>query len=280
MSDSIVPQGETLSSGWEREVPVDDTLIRRAVLLHASWAAAVPESLGRPFARTERWSGGFVGDRGELTNPIIVTQPVTSAGRFAELLGEVGEIVPPRAPYFLLSPFPTPDLTPYGLGLIGHPPLMVRFPGDAAPDLRPGVELIQVADADTLAVAERVLVEGYPMPDLLPLQPGSILAPPLIGDGTTRVWLALVDGVPAAVAAAHVWAESVLVEYVASLPAARGRGAGAAVTWAATTCRPDLPAFLVASDDGRPLYERMGFVALERWTAWLRPAADSGRVGE
>jgi hypothetical protein len=49
-----------------------------------------------------------------------------------------------------------------------------------------------------------------------------------------------------------------LVEYVAALPAARGS--------------PETPAALVASDDGRPTYERMGYVAIERWTAWLRPA--------
>jgi hypothetical protein len=29
---------------------------------------------------------------------------------------------------------------------------------------------------------------------------------------------------------------------------------------------------LIASDDGRPLYERMGYLAIERWTAWLRLA--------
>ena len=34
----------------------------------------------------------------------------------------------------------------------------------------------------------------------------------------------------------------------------------------------DEPAVLLASDDGRPVYERMGYVAVERWTAWLRPA--------
>jgi len=61
------------------------------------------------------------------------------------------------------------------------------------------------------------------------------------------------------------------VEYVAALSTARGRGAGAAVTWAATLADPALPAILVASDDGRPLYERMGYAAVERWTVWLRP---------
>ena len=65
---------------------------------------------------------------------------------------------------------------------------------------------------------------------------------------------------------------AVLVEYVAALATARGRGAGAAATWAATLCVPDLPAVLIASDDGRPLYEAMGYVAIERWTAWVRPS--------
>jgi hypothetical protein len=50
-----------------------------------------------------------------------------------------------------------------------------------------------------------------------------------------------------------------------------GRGAGAAVTWAATLANADKPALLVASDEGRPVYARMGYRAIERWTAWLRP---------
>jgi hypothetical protein len=45
------------------------------------------------------------------------------------------------------------------------------------------------------------------------------------------------------------------------------------VTWAATLADPARPAMLVASDDGRPVYEAMGYVAIERWAAWLRPGA-------
>ena len=99
-----------------------------------------------------------------------------------------------------------------------------------------------------------------------------MLAPGLLG-GPTRVWVGYVDGEPASVAAAHGAAGTTLVEYVAALPAARGRGAGAAVTWAATLADPGAPAVLVASDDGRPTYESMGYLPLERWTAWLRPSA-------
>lgn len=108
------------------------------------------------------------------------------------------------------------------------------------------------------------------MPELEPLKPGDLLGPSLL-QPDTRVWLARVDGQPAAVAAAHQHAGVTLVEYVATLPAARGRGAGAAVTWAATVADPATPAVLIASDDGRPVYERLSYIAVERWTVWLRP---------
>ena len=128
-------------------------------------------------------------------------------------------------------------------------------------------------DAADLALAERVLVDGFPMPDAEPLSPGDVLHPSMLSPDT-RVWLARVDGEPAAVAAAHSHGGATLVEYVAALPVARGRGAGSAVTWAATLSEPDQPAMLIASDDGRPVYEAMGYVAIERWAAWLRPASE------
>jgi hypothetical protein len=44
------------------------------------------------------------------------------------------------------------------------------------------------------------------------------------------------------------------------------------VSWAAATAQPASPAVLLASDDGRPMYEGLGFVAVTRWTLWTRPA--------
>lgn len=273
MTDSIVPSpGEHLATGWEPDLPAADTLVRRAVLVHASWATAVAEALGRPVRRTRRWAGAFIGERGALTNPVILTRPLRDEAEYVEVLAQISELVPVGVPYFLVSAFPTPDLSAHGLVLIGHPPLMVRFPGGEPPPPRAGVTVREVTDAASLAVAERVLVEGYPMPELLPFTPGQVLARPIL-DGPTRVWTAYVDGEPAAVAAAHLAGDAVLVEYVAALDNARGKGAGAAATWAATLCEPALPAILIASDDGRPLYERMGYVAIERWTVWLRPGA-------
>jgi hypothetical protein len=269
MSDSIVPaEGEHLTNGWEPDAPPDDTLKRRAVLVHAGWPVAIAAALGVPYRRTDRWSGALVGEVGELSNPVVLTAPL-AAEDAADLLAEVAELVPPTSPYFLLNAWLTPDLTPHGLVLIGHPPLMVRFPAPGPSGEPDGVRVVEATDAETLALAERVLIEGYPMASA---EPGSVLRPGLL-DGTTRVWLGYVDGEPASVACAHQAAGATLVEYVAALPAARGRGAGAAVTWRATLVDPEAPAVLVASDDGRPTYERMGYLAIERWTGWLRPAA-------
>lgn len=268
MTESILPdEGEHLTNGWEPDVPPGDTLKRRAVLAHASWPIAVSSALDRPSRRTDRWAGALIAAGGALTNPVILTQPVAEQ-EAASLVAEVGDLIPATTTYFLLSPWPTPDLAPQGLALLGHPPLMVRLPGPRTQDDPEGVRVVEVDDDDTLGVAERVLIAGYPMPGS---PPGSVLRPGLL-DGTTRVWLGYVDGEAVSVAAAHRAAGATLVEYVAALPAARGRGAGAAVTWAATLADPDLPAVLVASDDGRPTYERMGYLPIERWTAWLRPA--------
>jgi len=58
---------------------------------------------------------------------------------------------------------------------------------------------------------------------------------------------------------------------VGQLPARhRGKGYGAAVTEAAATAVPEEPAVLLASDDGRHVYERTGFLAVDRWTLWTR----------
>lgn len=269
MSDSIVPAGgQHLTDGWEADTPDSDTLVRMAAHVQASWPTAVAKAAGRPWQATEGWAGGFLADRGALSNPIVLLQPPDDP---SAVLGEIAALVPPTSPYLLLSPWLAPDLTQHGLVLLGHPPLMVRFPAPHPLPSPPGVEVREVKGAAELAVAERILVEGYPMPELEPLTPGDLLSAPIL-DGSTQIWLADTDGRPAAVAASHHHAGATLVEYVATLAEARGRGAGSAVTWAATLAHPADPAVLLASDEGRAVYEAMGYVAIERWTAWLRPA--------
>lgn len=264
------PPDEHLTTGWEPDLPADDTLVRQAVLVHASWPLLLAEAAGRPHRRTARWAGAWLNDRGALSNPVVLLQPLDDP---RVRLAEIGRLIPPTVPYLLISPWPGADLTAHGLVLVGHPPLMVRWPTPAGrPPSVPGpLEVREVTRPEELVLAERVLVDGYPMPEVEPLEPGDVFGGGLLGS-RTRVWLAWRGDEPVAVSAAHHAYGLTLVEYVATLPQARGMGAGSAVTWAATLSHPGSPAVLIASDDGRPVYEHMGFIALERWTAWLRPA--------
>jgi hypothetical protein len=72
-----------------------------------------------------------------------------------------------------------------------------------------------------------------------------------------------------ACSAAHVGRGCVDVEFIAAREEARGRGAGAAMTWRATLADPTLPAVLIASDAGQPVYERMGYLRVQRMTMWM-----------
>ena len=41
------------------------------------------------------------------------------------------------------------------------------------------------------------------------------------------------------------------------------------MTWTATLSSPEQPAMLIASDLGRPIYERMGYLPVSRCTLWV-----------
>ena len=267
MTSSIVPpENVRLDTGWEPDLPAEDSLVRQAVLAHAAWATALPRSVGRPWQDTDTWAGGATTDRGVFTNWVLLKQPVDPRG----LLGEVHDVIPDGVPYLFVSPWPTPDLRPFGLGLAGHPPLMARLPSaDPAPVT--DLEIRRVDTADGLADAERVMVDGYPMPELQPCRRGTLFDPSLLG--TVTAWVGYDGDTPLATAMSYQDGGVTLVENVAVMPAARGRGAGAAIVHAATTTDPDATAVLIASDDGQPVYQRLGYLRIERWTVWVRPGS-------
>ena len=80
----VPPEGEHLTTGWEADLPPEDTLVRQAVLVHASWPVAVAGAAGRPRRSAARWAGGWIGDRGALTNPVVRCSP--SGGTIDELM--------------------------------------------------------------------------------------------------------------------------------------------------------------------------------------------------
>jgi hypothetical protein len=268
MASLLPDEGEALTTGWEPGVPAGDSLVRGAVLAHASWAVTPARELGRPWHDGDGWAAGQSTDRVALANWVVIKQPLLDVG---EVVKGVGELFAPGAPYVLLSPWPTGDLRPLDLGLVGHPPLMYRPAGPVGPVTQPtGVEVRWAASPADLETAERILVDGYPIPELQPFSSGCVYAPRLLDSGSTRVVIGRVDGAPVATAAVHSAHGFNLVENVAVLPAGRGQGAGGAVTAAATRDVADRPAVLIASDDGQSVYERLGYLRVERWTMWIR----------
>ena len=175
----------------------------------------------------------------------------------------------PGGGYELWSIWPTPDLAAYGFEGYRSPG-MVRSAGGKAPPLPPELEVIEAPDAVTVREVDEVLIAGFD----IPVRPEALFDGRLLGESGYRMWLGRVDGRPVSTATAYVSDGFVGVYAVATIPEARGRGYGEAVTWAATLCEPDLPATLQASGMGQPIYERMGYRTVAEFSVWEKPIRD------
>ncbi len=164
--------------------------------------------------------------------------------------------------YEIWSIWPTPNLEP--LGFEGYQiPCLVRDAGGAGRPVPSELEVVEATDASTVRDAEVIVDSVFEARS----GEGAMYRPELLGEDF-RVWVGRVDGRPVATAAACIDDTFVGVYAVATIPEARGRGYGEAVTWAATTCRPELSATLQASPMGLPVYERMGYRTVAQFTVW------------
>ena len=253
-----------LTTGWEPEVPVDDTILRQFVFNSADRNKHHAEALDGVY---REWDDVVTADLGAPTafgNQAILLQPLTEANT-EDVIARVRSGF--SGGHVIFSAWPTPDLGSYGYGLIGHPPFMVRPTGGSAP-MRPAELVVdEVTNAASMEAYERVFIEGYPVPELDAHEPGHLLGARFLG-GVARLWVASVDGRAVAGSMAINSRGLVAVEMVATLPDARGKGYGAAVTATAALSEPNLPSALIASDDGRGVYERLGFLPISRFTLW------------
>jgi len=247
-----------LRTGWEEGTPSTDTLSLAALRAMADRTTDWAEAAGGRVRRDPRM---VLADA--LSPCLFLNVATVSAVVDPATARAVADFFPAGRPFLLATPHPTADLRPAGLAPVGHPPFMVRAAGGTAPEPPPGVTVAEIRDAAGLDVWGRVLAEGFPAPH----SP----APAALLGGPARFWLAWADGEPVGTALSYVAHGVVDVEAVATLPGHRRRGVGAAVTWAATLADPDLPAVLIASDDGAGVYREMGYLPVTRWTLWCRP---------
>ena len=180
------------------------------------------------------------------TTRIIVRRPAA-----AVRLGDLPPVpVTVEDPFGRLTPEPPATRTL-------RMPVMIRVPGGPVAASPGHVRTVRTA-AD-LADAERVIVDGFPLPRHQPWRRGAALPPAMLDLPGWRFWLAYHGGQPAAAAYTFDDGRVIGVYWLATLPEHRSSGLGRAVMTATIAGHPDRTLTLVATDAGVPLYRSMGF---------------------
>ncbi|MDG4825305.1 GNAT family N-acetyltransferase [Asanoa sp. WMMD1127] len=154
-------------------------------------------------------------------------------------------------------------------------PVMVR-PATAPTPPTTGVRVRQVTDEDELAVAERLIVEGFPLSLYRPLVRTHALPPRVLTVPGWRVWLADHEGRPAAAGYTFDDGAAVGLYWLVTSPEHRHRGMARAIMAAAIGAHAGRDFTLMATDVGRPLYESLDFHAVVTATWHSRPAVRPG----
>jgi hypothetical protein len=256
-----------LETGWLADTPVGDTVLRRFLFNQSEANERFAAVSGGRYEHTDEVTMADAGGPVPYFNQSILLRPLASVSEpvldqvEAFYAGATGRV------RMLLSLWPTPDLSPRGWSLVGHPAFMVRgaFPVSFEPAA--GVNVRVATTPEDLHNVEHIAVEGYPMDEARGAPPGSLFPDGLLGsDVVLRV--GLLDGEPVAAAACHVGAGVVNLCFAATLPQARRRGVWEALVWARVADGATLPSVAYTSDYSRPGFERMGFVPTIRFTLW------------
>ncbi|MGE3661355.1 MAG: hypothetical protein AB7G09_08620 [Pseudonocardia sp.] len=255
-----------LTTGWEADLADSDTLALRWLRHWSATCAAFVGAIGGTVVRDERHLLADAGRPASFFNAAVLLAPVEDLPGLldeieARVAGGTGDV-------YLWSLWPTPDLRPRGWELDGHPPLCVRPPlaVQPAPAPPPGPAPARVRTPGALAEWERVLVDGYPVPDAAPARPGRLVGPALLDDDRIRFWS---SGEPVEAISAQFVAHGIASFALGvTLPGARRSGHWYRHAAARLRTEPDLWHAGVFADTSRPGAERIGFVPVLRHTLW------------
>jgi GNAT superfamily N-acetyltransferase len=147
---------------------------------------------------------------------------------------------------------------------------MVKLPrpaGPVAPAPPAELQIERVADADALWDFELAGAAGFGSA----AQPRATWqAPAILRDPTLTILRGRVDGHTVATSMAYHHAGVLGIYGVATLPAARRRGYGTAMTTAALDVDRSIPAVLQPSEMAESLYARLGFEQFATFRSWAR----------
>ena len=154
-------------------------------------------------------------------------------------------------------------------------PGMVAFPIDreviadaSGPGRLPGFEIRQVTDAIGIDDHRKVVTEGFGSPPAVAL--GTTCAG-LLDHPDCTIYVGYAGGAPVASGLGWRTGRTIGVYAIATIPAARHNGYGAAMTARVVTDGLGVGcdvAVLQASELGRPIYERLGFRVAVRYLAY------------
>ncbi|MET9270809.1 GNAT family N-acetyltransferase [Kribbella sp. NPDC003557] len=139
-----------------------------------------------------------------------------------------------------------------------EPGMAVRIPDLVPPRAVPGLSLTRVGDDDALAAWEATLGQGFGEGEREARWVASVYAK-LGYDDPWRHYIGWLDGTPVATATVFLGAGVAGLYFVMTVPQARRRGIGAAITYGALRDVDAEYAVLGSSAAGRPVYEALGF---------------------
>ncbi len=190
----------------------------------------------------------------------------------AALLSQVAEA---GLPYCLqLRPGAGVALThvPVARGMVpdAQVPLMV-LEGPGALDAAQQVDGLDIRELAPEAAQEHVAIaaRGFGAPEALMAQ---LTTPAVLGTPGARCYVGEVDGEPVTTGIGLTFLPFVGIFSIATPPPYRGRGYAGAVTARATAdglAGGAQWAWLQSSPAGYPVYTRLGFKTVERWSSWV-----------
>lgn len=214
-----------------------------------------------------------------LFNGCIVTEPVATAA-IDEALEWMEERGLPYRLWIVDELLVGLAGVPERHGLEAHPdpyPGMVLHPVPEAPAPAAGVEVVAREDGAPDEVV-RVAVESGMSEDFA----RRLYEGPFVDDPDVQVFVGRLEGNPAGTSTSIQGGGASGVVAVGTLPAARRRGVGTALSWAAVDAgrrRGFDTVVLQASPMGRPVYEAMGFRTVVTYAEFRSPGGPATAVG-
>lgn len=258
-----------LTTGWEPGLPHGDTALRNFVLAWAESLAGPVRAQGGQVTRTADALTCDLGRPGAYYSAAVLLRP-PAPDRWDQVLDEVERTMfrGGAGPVHLWSAWPTPDLRARDWRLDGHPPFLLRPPGGRLPAAAE-LDVRVVEGRDELRAWERVAVEAYPLPDLLPWRPGVLFNDGVLSSGL-RMWVGYAEQEPVAAAASYVAFDLHILALGVVRPEVRGRGYWRSLLRTRLEAYPDLPSASLFSDMSRPGAQQHGFWPISRFTLWVR----------